>query len=212
MATTTAPRPGLEPDGERDRGEHADDQAPVEEAGQRGVQVAREDAPGPRTPAHMPPVVPADRSISPSSSTNTRPMRDDGDVGALAGQVADVVLRQEPVADLGEDDDEDDEAQDRRQRARVTGAELARCRPVKAPRDRSGARRRGRSWWPARRSAAVPAEVRSRWWQTWRSPQMLASAVAGARPRSPLRPAVISSTIWVVLVSVVMTSAATRPR
>ena len=49
--------------------------------------------------------------------------RDDRDVRALAGQVADVVAAQEPAADLGEDHRQDDESEDRGQRARIAGAQ-----------------------------------------------------------------------------------------
>jgi hypothetical protein len=138
--------------------------------------------------------------------------RDDRDVGPLAGQVADVVLAQEPVADLTEDGGEDDQPQHRRKRSRLAGPQPADVGP-KGRRDGTSLHVQGEV---AGRTAAVArdraAGLSGRRRRHGAGPQMLSLAVAGASPMSPLRPAVISSTICVVLLSFVMTTAAMRPR
>ena len=116
--------PGLEPHRERDGQDHADEEAPVHQGGQARVQVTLEDGDGGDGGTGAPRG--AGRQVDLAEQQHEHEAQgDDGDVGALAGQVAEVVGGQELVGDLREDQREDDQAQHRRQRARVTGADLA---------------------------------------------------------------------------------------
>ena len=164
------PGPGLQPDRHRDGDHEADHQAPVEGRGQRLVEVAREHRLGGERCAGA--ACGAGRQVDLTEEQHEhQAQRDDRDVGALAGQVADVVLRQEAVADLHEDQGEDDEAEHRRQRARVSAP--AACDPA---RDRVGDRAlldvEGEPAGAIGPGHLSGVDGRSRvCWSTWRAPR-----------------------------------------
>ena len=201
---------GLEPDGEQDRADHADDQRPVEEPGQAVVEVALEHRHRGERRAQAAGGACGEVDLA-QQEHEDQAQGDHRDVGALAGQVAEVQSGQEPVADLAEDDDKDDEAEDRGQRAWVTGPELA-DPAAEGVADRLLLDVEGEAavrLFRERVSVDVGLGSAGR---HGAPPQMLSPARVCVSPSSPLRPEVISSTIWVVVVSLVCTSAATRPR
>src|SRR5690606_5555508 len=134
---------------------------------------------------------------------------EDRDGERLGGQVRDVARAEERLGPQDREQDEQRrEADDGRERAEFTGLEPV---PVVDHRGLHVV------------FAAVRREIRVRQFQGGLLAfgdvgghlvplQMLSAAVCGARPRSPDRPAVMSSTTWPWVTSVRATSAATRPR
>ena len=178
---------------------------------QRRPAVVEQPRHGPRrtTPA----VKPADRSISPSSSTKTRPiaMIDDGApwVNRLAKLPAPRGSWRR--GDDAEDDEQHDEAEDRRaatpcrrrgagRRRRGALAAASTCSRVDAEVGSDGARGGG-----AGVVGGVSVLAIGRSPQTW-------TCSTRCRPRSPVRPAVISSTTWVCVGVGACTWRPSRPR
>ena len=140
----------------------------------------------------MPAAKPADRSISPSSRTKTRPIARTMTPAPWLSRLAKLKAVEERRAlQQREDEDEDDQAEDGRQRADVAAADLGR---VVASRRRAG---RCPGWCPRRPTgtAAVSVVMPSR--RSVATGAMLSVSPGRRRCRaSPLRPAVISSTTW----------------
>ena len=136
----------------------------------------------------------------------------DDDRAGLHDQVGHVVGREEPVVGRGEDDDQEDQAEDRGQGAHVAATqavEVVAGRVADAGRP-GGCRCRSRRVGEAA-GAGLGVGVDGHGGVS--GPGQTA-AVAGfsAMPRSPERPAVMSSTIWLCVTSFAGTSAATWPR
>ena len=141
------------------------------------------------TAAHTPLAKPADRSISPSSSTNTRPM-------AITVTAAPWVNRLAKLPAVRNDGPQRWRRPCRARPGRARRAARPCRRRAPAPRTRARCARSTASF------AAVAAT----------SPGSSLTSVHGMIPRSPLRPDVISSTTCAWVTSAVLTWAAIRPR
>jgi len=97
-------------DADDDRGDHDRDEQPVEQAGHAVPQAGREDSLRCEARADATRCAGGQVDLT-EQQYEHQAERDDRDVGALAGQVADVVTAQEPAAHLAEDDDQRDESE-----------------------------------------------------------------------------------------------------
>ncbi len=159
------------------------------------------------TAAQVPAAKPTERSISPSSRTNTRPMAMTMTRGALVDQVGEVERgREGGAAHDREQDDEGDQPEHGGQRTHVTAADAV---PVPGPGvaqvvvgtavlgcDLGGGRRGAHAGSSSAGTGAMLSVSPGEPWMPW----------------VPLRPAVISSTTWEWVTSLARTCAAIRPR
>ena len=190
---------GMPQPGDQQADREADDDA----GGQRG-----EDAPAatasrawscvtPRIAAHVPAVKPADRSISPSSRTKTRPIARTMIAGALVDQVGEVERGRERSRLAGRRTRSTSTTRPRtagseptsppRIAVPVVARRRRRCRSGRAA--VLGCGLRGAVGLGARHARSSSAATRA----------TLSESPASRRCRPPLRPVVISSTTWVLV-------------